>query len=153
MQQIIKSENLSEIEILYKTKVKAIDRPKVVNSEEVYDVLKKLYDEDKIEHVETCILLLLNKSSRVLRHYKVSVGGVSGTVVDPKLIFQAALAGNSSRIIVSHNHPSGELAPSSQDIAITKKLRDGGKLLEIDVLDHIIVTVDGYYSLADNGLI
>ena len=78
---------------------------------------------------------------------------MSGTVADPKLIFAAALKACASSIILAHNHPSGNLKPSQSDIDLTRKLKDGGKLLEIQMLDHIIVTTEGYYSFADEGLV
>ena len=82
-----------------------------------------------------------------------STGGVSGTVADPKLIFAAAIKANACGIILAHNHPSGNLHPSQADIDLTKKMKEGGKLLEIQLLDHVIVTTEGYSSLADEGFI
>ena len=79
--------------------------------------------------------------------------GVAATIADPKLIFGAAIKANACGIIVAHNHPSGNLRPSNSDIDLTKKLKQGGKLLEIDVLDHIIVTKEGYFSMTDEGII
>lgn len=78
--------------------------------------------------------------------------GVSGTVADPKLIFAAAIKAPACGIILAHNHPSGNLSASQLDIELTKRMRDGGKLLEVQLLDHIIVTEDGYFSFADEGL-
>jgi len=97
--------------------------------------------------------LLLNRGNRVLGIMNVSSGGVSGTIADPKIIFTAALKSNASALVLSHNHPSGTLKPSQPDISLTKKLVDGGKLLDITVLDHLIVTNEGYYSFADEGLL
>jgi DNA repair protein RadC len=98
-------------------------------------------------------VLLLDRSNKVIRQVKVSSGGVSGTVVDPKIIFKTALDLKASGIILSHNHPSGNLKPSQADIALTKKVKEGGKLVDILILDHIIVTTDGYFSFADEGLL
>jgi DNA repair protein RadC len=97
--------------------------------------------------------LLLNRANKCLGEYKVSSGSTTGTVVEPKFIFAAAIKANASGIILAHNHPSGEFNPSSADITLTKKVKDGGLLFDILVLDHIIVTRDDYYSLADEGLI
>jgi DNA repair protein RadC len=83
----------------------------------------------------------------------ISRGGISGTVADPKLIFAAALKASASSIILAHNHPSGSLKPSEADIRLTKKLKEGGLYLEIPVLDHIILSKEGYYSFADEGLL
>ena len=85
--------------------------------------------------------------------FEVSSGGFTGTVADPKLIFASAIKANACGIILSPNHPSGSLQPSQSDIDLTKKMRDGGKLLEVQVLDHIILSKEGYYSFADEGLL
>jgi DNA repair protein RadC len=101
---------------------------------------------------EEFYILLLNRANRIYGYYLLSQGGTSGTVVDPKLIFSIALKCNAHGIILAHNHPSGNTKPSEADIQITKKVKEGGKLLEIDVLDHIILTSDSYLSFADEGL-
>jgi DNA repair protein RadC len=87
----------------------------------------------------------------VIKLEKVSEGGFSGTVVDPKRIFHLALQHKASQLIIAHNHPSGNLTPSGEDIRITEKLIQAGRLLEIQVLDHLIVTESNYYSFADEG--
>ncbi|MDZ7650383.1 MAG: JAB domain-containing protein [Cytophagales bacterium] len=97
--------------------------------------------------------MLTNRANKVLGIFELSTGGVSGTVADPKLIFAAALKGAASGMILAHNHPSGNLQPSQADLDLTKKIREAGKLLEIQLLDHVIVTSEGYYSFADEGLI
>src|SRR5690606_22036141 len=137
----------------YKSKVKPSQRPKITSSKEAYEILLENWDEDQLEFVEQFKVLLLNRASKVLGIYEVSTGGVSSTVADPKLIFAAAIKGNASAMILAHNHPSGQLKPSDADINLTKKLKDGGKYLEISVLDHLIVTSEGYYSFADEGLL
>ena len=102
---------------------------------------------------ETFNVMLLNRANEVLGIYRLSKGSVSGTLVDPKLVFSVALKGLASVIILAHNHPSGTLKPSSADIELTRKLVEGGKLLDIQIVDHIIVTRHGYYSFADEGMI
>ena len=111
------------------------------------------WDKDKLEFVEQFKILLLNRANKVLGIFEVSTGGVSGTVADPKLVFAAAIKANASAMILAHNHPSGQVKPSQADIDLTKKLVGGGKLLEIPVLDHIIVTGEECYSFADEGLL
>src|SRR5690606_17069786 len=128
-------------------------RPKITSSKDAYSILLGSWDDDKLEFVEQFKVLLINRANRVLGVYEVSTGGVSGTVVDPKLIFAAAIKGNASAMILAHNHPSGQLKPSDADLKVTKKLKDGGQYLEISVLDHIIVTSEGYFSFADEGLL
>ena len=145
---------VSEIALSYATRVAAKDRPKISRSDDAYTILKSAWDPSKIELQEAFKLLLLNRSNRVLGLVHLSEGGVSGTIVDPKLVFVAALKANACGIILAHNHPSGNLKPSQADIHLTRKLQQGGRLLEIDVLDHLILTAhDGYYSLADGGVL
>jgi DNA repair protein RadC len=125
---------------------------KITCSREAYEYLKSLYEPGQIGHIERFFLLLLNRNNMILGAHLVSVGGVAGTVVDPKVIFQTALLANASAIVLCHNHPSGNLQPSTQDVDITLKIKAGAKFLDIAVSDHIIITPQGeYYSFADNG--
>lgn len=96
-------------------------------------------------------LLLLDRGLRLIDKRKVSSGGIHGTVADPKIIFRHALENGASCIVVAHNHPSGQLRPSEEDIRLTRKLAEGGRMLDILVQDHLIITAGGYYSFADNG--
>jgi len=98
-------------------------------------------------------VIMLNRSNKVIHKRSISLGGVSGTVADPKVIFKKALDDLASGIILVHNHPSGNKKPSQADLDLTKKLQNSGKLLEIPVLDHIIFTDNGYFSFADEGLL
>ncbi len=144
---------VAEVELIYKSKVKASDRPKISSSKDAFNVLSKSWDENKIELVEQFKIMFLNKANKVLGIFDVSTGGISGTVADPRVIFAAALKANCCAIIISHNHPSGNLKPSRQDEELTQKIKSGGQLLEIQLLDHLIVTAEGYYSFADEGLL
>ena len=98
-------------------------------------------------------IMLLNRSNQVIRKQQVSQGGVSSTVVDPKIVFKIAVDELASGIILAHNHPSGNLAASDADIKLTHKLRDAGVLLDIRVLDHLIIAGQHYFSFADSGLL
>lgn len=98
-------------------------------------------------------ILLLNRANKVISKKQISQGGVSGTVVDAKIVFKEALACLASSIILAHNHPSGNLKPSQADLDLTKKLKQAGKTMDISVLDHLIITDQGYLSFADEGLI
>lgn len=98
-------------------------------------------------------MLTLNRSNCVINSYKISEGGITSTVVDQRRIFKVAIEDKSTGIILFHNHPSGNKKPSDADNALTRKLKEGGKLLDINVLDHIIVASSGYYSYADEGLL
>lgn len=144
---------VAEVELVYKSKVKASERPQIKTSKDCYDLLKLTWDEGKIELFEQFKVMLLNRAQRVMGIYEMSSGGTSSTVADPRFIFTAALKMNASNLILSHSHPNGTLQPSAADIALTKKLTQAGQLLEISVLDHIIVTAKGYYSFADEGIL
>jgi DNA repair protein RadC len=144
---------VAEIQLSYKSKVKPSLRPKIESSKDAYQVLKKYWDEDKIEFVEQFKVLLLNRANKVIGMYEVSTGTTTSTVYDPKLIFVAAIKANACGVIIAHNHPSGNLTPSQADIYLTKELKEGGKLLHIPLLDHIIITYEKYYSFADEGLL
>lgn len=124
-------------------------RPRIRASKDAYKLVQHLTD---IQHEELWILLL-NRSNQVIHKQQISQGGVAGTVVDPKIIFKTALTELASGIILAHNHPSGSCKPSPQDIEATKKVKESGKLLEIQLHDHIIVAGKSYYSFADEGLI
>ena len=97
--------------------------------------------------------MLLNRANKVLGFSKISSGGTSGTLVDVKIIFQIALKSNASSIILGHNHPSGNLKPSDADIRITRTIKEAGKMMEIPLVDHLILTDENYYSFADEGMI
>ena len=144
---------VAEIQLTYKSNVKPSLRPKINSSKDAYEVLKESWDGSKIGLVEQFKVMLLNRANKVLGIFNVSTGGIAGTVADPKLIFVAAIKGAASGIILAHNHPSGNLSASQADIDLTRKMRDGGKLLEVQVLDHIIVTEEGYLSFTDEGLL
>ena len=102
---------------------------------------------------EVFVVLFLNKGNRILHHEIVSRGGFSGTVVDVRVILKTALEHNALHIVLCHNHPSGNLKPSVADTGITQRIREAAKYFDILVLDHIIVSTEGYFSFADNGLI
>jgi len=144
---------VSEIELVYKNKVKASARPQIKSSKDSYHLLLRTWDVNKIEFVEQFKVILMNKAHRVLGIYELSTGGVTGTVADPKLIFMAALKANACCIILSHNHPSGNLKPSRADEDLTEKIKNAGRLLDINIIDHIIITNEGYFSFGDEGIL
>lgn len=156
MEKLTKKSGLNrvaEIKLTYRSRVKPSERPQVTNSADSAELLRRSWDTGKIEFVEQFKVLLLNRANRVLGIYELSTGGVAGTVADPKLIFAAALKACASAIVLSHNHPSGNTKPSAADLQLTKKMKQGGELLDIVVLDHIILTSETYYSIADEGLL
>jgi DNA repair protein RadC len=125
------------------------EKPKIGSSRDAYEVLRP-YMMD-LPHEEFWVILL-NRANLVMRCVQISVGGVSGTVADPKMIFKTALEHLASGIILAHNHPSGNLTPSQADKDLTKKMKQGGIILEIPVLDHLIFTEKTYFSFADEGI-
>lgn len=146
--EVITKGQVNEVELVYRSV--ECERDAVRTSVDAVAVLRP-YFERQIETRELFYLLMLDRGLRVRSVYHVSSGGVSGTVADPKMIFSAALKCLASVIIVAHNHPSGQLRPSEEDIRLTSKLIKGGQLLDILVYDHVILTKDSYYSFADNG--
>ena len=144
---------VSEVELIYKSKMKASDRPKITSSKDAYNILIHCWNENKLDLQEQFKVLFLNRANKVLGVFEVSTGGITGTVADSRLIFAAALKMNACSLVLSHNHPSGNLKPSRQDEELTLKIKQAGELLDIKVLDHIIVTGEAYYSFADEGLL
>jgi DNA repair protein RadC len=142
---------VSEIELIYKTRVKSSDRPKITSSKSAYAILMDCWDPEKIELIEQFKVLLLNQCNKVLGIYHASSGTISGTVVDIRLLFAATLKANAVGLIIAHNHPSGNKAPSEADKGITRKIKAAGELMDIRLLDHLIVTPEAYYSFTDEG--
>lgn len=141
--------NVSEIKVAYITS----DTPKVKikSGDDAYNVLLASWNLDTIELQEEFKILLLNRANEVLGVYPLSKGGITGTVVDQRLIFAVALKCNASGIIMCHNHPSGKLLPSETDITLTKSIGKCAKLLGINILDHLIISKNGFYSFSSEG--
>lgn len=129
--------------------IKPDEKRQFTNSAEAYKELEFIRD---LNHEEFW-LLLLNRANRLIQKVKLSSGGIVATVVDPKLVYKHALDHLASSIILAHNHPSGSLRPSQHDLNITAKLVEAGKMLDILVADHLIITIDGYFSFSDEGLL
>src|SRR5665647_1537088 len=145
---------VSEVQLSYKSRVPASLRKKISCSRDAYNLFSEGWNSSTLEFVEEFKILLMNRSNAVLGILEVSKGGISGTVTDVRVVYQAAIKGNASGIICEHNHPSGNLNPSESDTRLTQKLKDAGTLMDIQLLDHLILTTDdSYYSFADNGLL
>lgn len=149
MKKKFKSE-LAEVKVSYRTSIKASDRKKVTCSNDVANLFRDLWSID-IELKEAVYLLLLNRANKVLGYHLLSIGGISGCIMDIRLIYQVGLLCNASSIIIAHNHPSGNTEPSEVDKKITHKLKSAGVTMDIALLDHLIITQDSYYSFADEG--
>ncbi|EPH09625.1 MULTISPECIES: RadC family protein [Myroides] len=143
----------SEVELIYKSKVKASQRPQITSSYSAYHIALKAWDINKIELLEQFKVLMLSNNNKVLGVLEVSSGGITGTIVDLRIIFSALLKANTTAFLIVHNHPSGKLAPSDADRQITRKIKEASKILDINLLDHLIITAEGYYSFADEGIL
>ena len=127
-----------------------VKKPKITCSTDIYHLMKADLLDEPVEHF---FLILLSRSNQVIRKVRISQGGTAGTVVDSKLVFKSALEHLAQSIILVHNHPSGSLRPSSQDISLTQRLVKTGRELDLPVLDHVIFTDSGYFSFADEAMI
>jgi len=147
--------NVSEIDVVYKKKIKVkmSERPLVATSADCNKILLHYWSEGKIDLLEEFKVLMLNRSNRVLQILSVSSGGITGTVADTRIILIAALKVGAVSLILAHNHPSGSLKPSRADEDLTKKIKYAAQYFDITVLDHLIITSEGYYSFADEGLL
>lgn len=128
----------------------SLELKKITSSNSVFEVMQPLIGE--LPHEEFWILYL-NNSNKILKSHQLSKGGITGTVVDVRLVFKEALQVGAVAVILAHNHPSGTLKPSQADIQLTKKLKSAGENLDIKVLDHLIVTEKAYFSFADENLL
>jgi DNA repair protein RadC len=145
--------SVSEVELVYRSKVTATDRPMIRNSANAFDIFLTMWDMNKIELVEQFAVLLLNRANYCLGYSCINTGGISECFVDPKIVFATALKANATSIIVAHNHPSGNTAPSKADDALTERLVSIGRTMTIPVTDHLIITPNRYYSFAEESLI
>ncbi len=144
---------VAEIQLTYRTGFSLSDAPVIRQSFDAFKVLSACWNPDTIGLFEEFKVLLINRANKVLGVINLSSGGMTGTIVDEKLVFAAALKGAATSLILSHNHPSGNLKPSEADLTLTRKLAEAGKILGLPVLDHIILAPEGAYkSFADEGL-
>jgi DNA repair protein RadC len=126
------------------------DVPQIRCSKDVFDLLNPLLSDLAYEEFW---ILFLNRSNKVINRMKLSQGGISGTVTDVRMVMKKAIEFLASGIIVCHNHPSGNLNPSESDTRITQKIKEAGNIMDIQLLDHLILSEKDYYSFADNGLL
>ena len=136
----------AEVKLTYITKVKASNRIQIKKAEDAASLFFKIWDMETIEHVEKVKMIILNRANKVLGVTNISQGGQSGSIIDTRVILQYAIKANAAAVILAHNHPSGNLEASDADIKITNKIREALKLVEIQLLDHIIINKDEEYS-------
>jgi len=125
-------------------------KTKIRSSADSAEFIRQFYSDD-IDIFESSFILLLNRANNTIGYAKISQGGITGTVVDPRLVAKYAVESLATAVILAHNHPSGNTEPSIADKEITNKIKNGLKLLDVNLLDHLILTNESYYSLADNG--
>lgn len=126
---------------------------KVISSQEAYNILLPTFREGTIEYREYAKVLFLNQQCELVAYNTISEGGISETPVDVRMIMQGALLTNATQIILAHNHPSGNLKPSIQDDQLTERLRKACEIMRVNLVDHLIMTNNGYYSYKDMGRI
>lgn len=143
---------LNELEVTYGVSRKILSSPKIIKSNDAFDLLFPSYNPNTIGCQEQFNILYLNKANKPIGVYKSTTGGVNSTIADMRLILGMALKTLASGIIISHNHPSGSLFPSEDDLKLTKKIQQACLLLDIVLLDHLIISPLGeFYSFAENG--
>jgi len=143
---------IKEYTLKVEKKNSAFEKVKINTSETAYDYIKQFYKDDILIY-ESFFILLLNRFNMTIGYAKISQGGVTGTVVDEKIIAKYAIDTLASNVILAHNHPSGNTLPSDSDARITKQVQKALDLFKISVIDHIILTENSYYSMGDNGLL
>jgi DNA repair protein RadC len=147
-----RSPELSEIKAVYRSRTKSKDRTRIHAACDAAEYLRFVWNKDTLELIEDFMMVCLNTAHQAIGWVKVSTGGFDRASIDPRVVFSIALQTGSSAIIVAHNHPSGDVRPSEDDKAVTKRLEEAGKLLNIRLLDHIILGKDTCFSFAENGL-
>ena len=142
---------VGEVELSYKSRKKK--KNEILTASDAYQALLPTFKEGTIDYKEYFKVLFLNQANQLLGYTLISEGGLTTADVDVRIILQAALLTNSVALILAHNHPSGNLRPSQEDKNLTQKIKDAAQLMRITVVDHIILTSEGYYSFANEGMI
>ena len=125
----------------------------VLSSRDASNIFREHFDADQIDYKESFYSMYINQANKILGIQKISESGITSSLVDVRIIMQGALLCNAVSIIIAHNHPSGNLRPSSEDINITRKIKEAGLLLNINLLDHCIMTSTEYLSFSDEGIL
>ena len=144
---------VAEVELSYRNRVAKSKRKQILDSTTAYRVLRENFSDDTIDYKETFKVLYLNQACQVLGCTTISEGGITNTLADVRMILQGALLTNATGMILAHNHPSGSTRPSREDDALTRKITEASKLLDIRVADHIILSSEDFYSYNDEGRI
>lgn len=140
-------------QIKVKVSVTKGDKVTITSPEKMVEVMRSIFNADTILWTEEVIMVCLNRANDVVGYYRVSSGGFSGSVLDPRVVMTIALQNASSSIILAHNHPSGNLKPSEGDRAVTEKIRKACEFFDMKLLDHLIITDESYFAFSENGLL
>lgn len=140
-------------QIKVKVSVTKGDKVTITSPEKMVEVMRSIFNADTIMWTEEVIMVCLNRANDVVGYYRVSSGGFSGTVLDPRVVMTIALNNASSSIILAHNHPSGNLKPSEGDRAVTEKIKNACEFFDMKLLDHLIITDESYFAFSENGLL
>jgi len=140
-------------ELLVSYSPQIVSAQKISNSRETYSLITNHWNLNTIEMLEEVKIVLLNKANKVLGVYDLSKGGISSSIIDIKIVLSIALKTLASGIIIVHNHPSGNLVASQADVSITEKLKSACKIIELNLLDHLIISSEDYFSFADEGML
>jgi len=141
---------VNEIEVIYKPRLDITPLQKITSAENIVSFFRDVWADD-IEFRERFYVLYLNKQNKILGYYLLSIGSSCATVVETKMVFQPAINLHACSIVLAHNHPSGNRNPSNADLKLTSTIVNAGKILDVPVLDHIILTVDNFYSFVENN--
>lgn len=141
-----------KVRIVYSRRQDPNDRKKITSSRDAFEVLKEIWSK-QIDTREEMVILLLDRSNTILGYDVLSMGGITGTVADIRLLYSAALNALATGVIMSHNHPSGNMSPSQNDIDLTRKVKEAGAIMDIQLLDHLIISNNTYYSFADEDIL
>jgi DNA repair protein RadC len=141
-----------KVRIVYSKKQDPKDRQKITSSNDAFMILKDIWS-NQIDTRQEMVILLLDRSNMVLGYDVLSMGGITGTVADIRLLYSAALNSLATGFIMCHNHPSGNMTPSQSDIDLTRKVKEAGTIMDIQLLDHLIISNNNYYSFADEGIL
>jgi DNA repair protein RadC len=144
---------LPKFHISLKSKVTTDQLFTVISSQDIATVARECFKDDGVNHVEHFYCVALTRGNKVLGTKRISSGGITGTVADPRVILQFALLINATNLILIHNHPSGSLRPSRADEELTTKIKEAARYFDMSVMDHIILTDTSYFSFADEGLL
>jgi len=148
-----RSAKLAEVRAVYKSRLKVSERTKIAEASDVVRYLRAIWNQNTLELLEEVVVVCLNGSNEAIGWVKVASGGLNMATVDPRVVFTVALQTASSAIILAHNHPSGSLEPSAADRNLTKRLKEVGDILSIQLLDHLILTREGHLSFKNMGLL